>query len=210
MVPRQARMMVNLNPNAYLPSHKQGIVSKCAWGFPGGKRQGPLFGLRKDLSCAVPRVRSLLVSVTHSASAAWDVSLGQCVLHAPAVTIVQAWGQCADNMPAFQHKVGGFSLVRHFFPAAKFLQANGFLMDTPQLVCSVNTGPRTVHYVLSAVVEVEKDYDETFVCLFFPCLLMKQFLIRFLQIEPTGSSRVCVHLAEEKEERKYCKGNRLL
>lgn len=29
MVPWQAKLMVNLNPNVYLPSHKQGIVSKC-------------------------------------------------------------------------------------------------------------------------------------------------------------------------------------
>lgn len=38
-------------------------------------------------------------------------------------------------------------------------------MDTPHLVGSVNTGPRTAHYVLSAVVEVQKD-NETFVHLF--------------------------------------------
>lgn len=50
------------------------------------------FGLRKDLSCAGPKVRSLLVSVTWSTSAlaAWAVSLRQYGLHAPAVTTVQA------------------------------------------------------------------------------------------------------------------------
>lgn len=158
--------MVTSNPNVYLPNYKQGIVSRCVWGFPGGKRWDPLFGLRKKPSCAVPKVRSPLVLMTQSASAAWDVSLGQYVLHAPAFTIVQAWGQCAGNMPAFQHKVEGFSLVHYSFPAAKFLLSNRSLMDTPKLVGSVNTDPRTAHCVLSAVVEVQKDSNETFVHLF--------------------------------------------
>lgn len=39
-------------------------------------------------------------------------------------------------------------------------------MDTPQLVGSVNTGPRTAHCVLSAVFEVQKDNNETFLHLF--------------------------------------------
>lgn len=167
MLPWQAKLMVNLNPNVYLPSHKQGIVSKCVWGFLGRKRWYPLFGLRKELSRAaqspaLAKIRSPLELVTQSASAAWDLSLGKYVLYAPTVTIVQAWGQCAGNMPAFQHKVEGF------FPATKFLQANASLMDKPQLVGSVNTGLRTAHCVLSAVFEVQKNNNETFVHLFIP------------------------------------------
>lgn len=145
----------------FLPSHKQEIVSKWVWAFPGGKKWDPLFGLRKELSCAVPKVRSPLELVAQSASAAWDVSLGQYLLHDPAVTIAQAWGQCV-----YQHKVERFSLVHHPFPAARFLQANYSLMNTPKLVGSVNTDPRTAHCVLSAVFQIQNDNDETFVHLF--------------------------------------------
>lgn len=44
----------------------------------------------------------------------------------------------------------------------------------------------------------------------FPHLPITQLLVPFLQSEPPESSRVCVHLAEEKEKEECCKGNGLL
>lgn len=119
--------MVYLGPNAYLPVTSEEVfqnVPEVSQERRGGVPSVP-FGLRKDLSCAGPKVRSLPTSVTRSTStsAARAVSLGQCGLHAPAVRTVQAGGQCAGNVPAFCCKAKDGDLASSsFFPAAKFLQ----------------------------------------------------------------------------------------
>ena len=115
-------------------------------------------------------------------------------------------------MPAFHCKVEESDLASlSFFPAAKFLQGKWCPHVHPHCLQALPLqAPGQPPVSLLQLFKCKRIMLRLLVTFSFPCLLIKQLLVPFLQTEPTESSRVCVCLAEEKEKEECHKGNGLL